>query len=63
MNTTQDNLPRAIELLKATLEILRKARQGPYVRNVFALTAFYDGVECDGMCLMEDIEAYLEDGE
>lgn len=53
---------RADELLKAVLEILTKAKNGPYVEDVFQLTAFYDDAECDGLCLMEDIESYLEDG-
>lgn len=53
---------RAVELLGAVLEIFRKAQQArPYVESVFGLTAFYDGGECDGLCLMEDIEAYLEE--
>lgn len=53
---------RAITLLKATLAILKQADAGPYVESVFSLTANYDGADCDGRCLMEDIEDFLEDG-
>lgn len=53
---------RAIELLRAVLEIFQKAGQGPYVKSVFKLTAFYDDAECDWLCLMGDIESYLDHG-
>lgn len=46
-------------LLNATLEILEKCEQGIYVKNVFEETAFYDGVDCDGFCLKEDIKMLL----
>lgn len=52
---------RCVVLLKAALEILNKADEGPFVHNVFELTAHYDGTECDGLCLKEDIEALLEE--
>lgn len=51
---------RAIELLKATKQILDKANEGPYVENVFELTAFYDGTDCDGYCLLDDINDLFE---
>lgn len=54
---------RATVLLKAVLEILSKCDAGPYVKDVFGETAFYDGTECDGYCLKEDIESFLEYGE
>lgn len=52
-------LRRAHELLKAALEIMTEARKGYYVKDIFSLTAHYDGTECDGLCLMEDIKDYL----
>jgi hypothetical protein len=52
---------RCVVLLKATLEILRKADEGPFVHNVLELTAHYDGTECDGLCLKDDIENLLEE--
>lgn len=54
------NEDRATVLLKAVLEILNKCNEGPYVKDVFSQTAFYDGAECDGLCLKEDIEHFLE---
>ena len=51
---------RATVLLKAVLEILNKCDTGPYVKDVFGETAFYDGTDCDGYCLKEDIEQFLE---
>jgi hypothetical protein len=52
-------LKRAHELLKAVLDIMREARRGYYVKDIFHLTAHYDGTENDGLCLMEDIKDYL----
>ena len=54
---------RATVLLMAVLEILYKCNDGPYVKDFFGETAFYDGAECDGYCLMDDIKNYLEYGE
>jgi hypothetical protein len=54
---------RATVLLRATLEILNKCDEGPYVKDVLGVTAEYDGAECDGYCLKEDIEHYLEFGD
>jgi hypothetical protein len=52
---------RAITLLKATYDILTKQNESPYVLNVLEQTSIWDGVECDGYCLMEDIETYLDE--
>lgn len=49
-------------LLKATYELLSKCDDSSYVLNVLEQTTVYDGVECDGYCLMEDIENLLEYG-
>lgn len=54
---------RAKVLLKAVLDIFNECDKGPYVKDVFAQTAFYDGAECDGYCLKEDIEHFLEFGD
>ena len=53
---------RAKVLLKACLELLKKQDNSVYVLNLLATTVFYDGADCDGCCLMEDIENYLEYG-
>jgi hypothetical protein len=57
------NEDRATVLLKAVLEILNKCDEGPFVKNVFEETAYYDEADCDGYCLKEDIENYLEFGD
>ncbi len=48
-------------LLQACLDLLRKCNEGPYVKDALGQTVFYDEAECDGNCLMEDIEALLEE--
>ena len=52
-------LDRAKVLLKATYDILQKQEASPYVLNVLATTAEWDGTECDGYCLEEDIENWF----
>lgn len=52
---------REITLLKATLEILRKCQESDYVLNVLETTAIWDDVECDGNCLMKEIEELFEE--
>lgn len=49
-------MDRGIELLKATAKWLGQ-------KDFMELTAtvYYDGAECDGNCLLEDIKAYLEE--
>lgn len=54
---------RAWELLSATYKLLYKQDQSPYVLNILATTVFYDGAECDGSCLMDDIEAIFEEAD
>jgi hypothetical protein len=53
---------RAITLLKATRELLQRQLDSPYVLNILAETVYYDEAECDGNCLLEDIDAYLDCG-
>ena len=54
---------RATVLLKVVLELLNKCDEGPYVKDVFGETVFYDEADCDGYCLFEDIKAFLGVGE
>jgi hypothetical protein len=51
----------AIVLLRATLALLKACNEGPYVKDALATIVFYDDAECDGTCLMEDIEILLEE--
>jgi len=51
---------RAVELLKVVREIMQRQNESGYVLNILEETAFYDGAECDGYCLLDDIEIELE---
>jgi len=46
-------------LLTAVYDILKKQEQSFYVLNFFEQLTVYDGVECDGRCLMNDIAIEL----
>lgn len=50
---------RARELLKATLDLLKKCGEGRYVKDALRETVFYDEAECDGACLANDIADLL----
>jgi len=52
---------RAIILLKAARNLLKKCNDSSYVINAASTVVYYDQAECDGFCLMEDIEYLLED--
>lgn len=52
---------RRITLLKAAHALLKKCDEGPYVKNAMEQTVFYDGADCDGSCLMMDIEDCLRE--
>ena len=51
---------RKITLLKATYKLLKKCSENPYVEDIMSSLVFYDGTDCDGSCLMEDIAMELE---
>ncbi len=60
MNMKTDEQPtRAEVLLRAAFDLLSKQRDSGYTLDLLGETAFYDGVECDGSCLMDDIAAEL----
>lgn len=50
---------RIITLLKACKELLEKQNNSHYVLNLLEQTVNYDDAECDGYCLLEDIENEL----
>ena len=52
-------LKRADELLKATMHLLEKQLNSTYVLDLLSESIYYDGTECDGSCLLEDIKVYL----
>ena len=58
---TKEQQDQAKKLLKATLDILEKCNEGVYVKNVMEVTAIWDKVECDGNCLMEEVEQLVDE--
>jgi len=52
---------RAETLLRAAHQLLKRQDKSSYVLNILAETVFYDDAECDGNCLMEDIEYWLDE--
>jgi len=50
---------RKIILLKACRDLLKKQEKSHYVFNLLDETVFYDDVDCDGYCLLDDIEIEL----
>lgn len=50
---------RLIVLLKACKELLEKQNNSHYVLNLLEQKVSYDDAECDGYCLLEDIENEL----
>lgn len=51
---------RKVVLLKAAYDLLKKQANTNYILDLLRETVFYDGADCDGYCLMDDIEAELE---
>lgn len=47
-------------LLKAAFDLFKKQERSGYVINILCETAYYDGTDCDGYCLMDDIATELE---
>lgn len=56
-----DLLERAKILLKATKDLLEKQENSCYVLNLLTETVFYDGVDCDGTCLKDDIGYWFDE--
>ena len=56
-----DTVNRAMILLKAAYDLLSKQTESGYVLNILEQTVYYDDAECDGLCLMDDIEYLLEE--
>lgn len=53
---------RARVLLQATRDILTKCNESPFVEDVMGVTAVWDNVDCDGHCLLEEIDDLLKVG-
>ena len=50
---------RKVTLLKACRDLLNKQNETIYVLNMLETIVHYDGEDCDGSCLLEDIENLL----
>lgn len=50
-------------LLRQVLKLFKQQSESCYVLNIEEMTIVYDGAECDGSCLCEDImeELGIED--
>lgn len=46
-------------LLRAAYELLKRQDDACFVLNLLEEIVYYDGAECDGSCLMEDIAEEL----
>jgi hypothetical protein len=55
-------LERAKVYLKATSDLLQKQNESHYVLNLLETTVFYDEADCDGYCLKDEIDTFLEMG-
>ena len=55
-----ENEERSVVLLRACLDLLNKQKESYRVLNLLEQTVYYDGTDCDGYCLSEDIELYLD---
>lgn len=53
-------MDRKTVLLKACYDMFKKLKYEMYVMSPFETTVFYDGADCDGACLMEDIKHELD---
>ena len=51
-------------LLRAAYDLLKRSTQDDFVRDATGILTRFDGADCDGYCLMDDIasELGLEDG-
>ena len=54
-----DELREAKILLKASRDLLNKQNETIYVLNLLEETVEYHDVECDGYCLIDDIDDWL----
>ena len=61
IDTYIEALDRAKTLLKATWNLLQKQNKTRYVLNMLEETVYYDGGECGGSCLMDDINYWFDE--
>lgn len=56
-----EQIERAKILLQAARNLLSKQKKAYVVLNLLEETVYYDGADCDGSCLIDDIDALLEE--
>lgn len=56
----EDLNDRKVILLKACKDLLEKQEKSSYVLDILSETVYYDEADCDGYCLIDDIEAELD---
>lgn len=52
-------------LLRAAYDLIKRSTESRFVEETTSISVFYDGANCDGYCLMDDIADVLglDDGE
>lgn len=58
-NPVSAPVDRKTELLEQVLEMFKQCDDSPSVMEPFDAVMFYDGAECDGYCLRDDISHEL----
>lgn len=56
---TKKKIDRKTELLRVVYKLLKRCSESGYVLDIMSETIHYDGADCDGNCLMEDIALEL----
>lgn len=56
-----EQIERAKILLQAARNLLYKQKKAYVVLNLLEETVHYDDADCDGSCLIDDIDALLEE--
>lgn len=56
-----EQMTRAKVLLQATRDLLSKQKESYIVLDMLEQTVHYDGADCDGNCLLDDIDNLLSD--
>ena len=60
-NNLINALNGARTLLKAAGTLLKKQEDSNYVLNLLTETVYYDGAECEGACLLDDIRYWFDE--
>ncbi len=61
LKVAMETLERATVLLQASHDLIATQKDSKDVVNILTQNIHYDGIDCDGHSLHDDISAYLED--